>query len=146
MKVRIIYLSAIIFPLFVSCRNQNSSDYKSYNQKDTVSYTGNIVDYMEGTIIEEKILSDTLEEQIIAGEDLLEGIWAENEEENAKFWIKGKQIQYFEYENWFDYLFKDDTITVFEEGHTFISYKVIKLSKDSLILQAEEYIINLYKR
>ena len=80
--------------------------------------------------------NDFVQEKNDQDEDLLQGIWAENK----------KQIQYFEYDDWLDYLFANDILTVFEEGDILISYQVIKLSKDSLILQAEEYVINLYKR
>ncbi|MBP1631114.1 MAG: hypothetical protein H6Q15_2007 [Bacteroidetes bacterium] len=78
---------------------------------------------------------------------LLQGIWATSKEENASFIIEGNKIEYFEVEDTsFHYQLKDNIYIVMSNNDTISSYKVITLTKDSLVMMAKEgNIITLIK-
>lgn len=76
---------------------------------------------------------------------LLEGIWAENEESNALFEIKGDSLYYFEDPNPVFYEVVDDSFKIYIEGKSFAS-KILKLSSDSLVRIEYEKVVRLYKR
>ena len=78
---------------------------------------------------------------------LLQGIWAENEEENAIFFIKGESLYYVEDQGTaVPIQLRNDTLIIYYDGLTTYD-KILKLGSDSLILSNEfDEIIRLYKR
>ena len=101
--------------------------------------------------------NDTVSEQTKASETdvagrgstdyrkLLKGIWAENEESNALFEIKGDSLYYFEDPVPVFYEVIEDTFKIYIEGKVFPS-QIIKLSSDSLVRIEYGEVIRLYKR
>lgn len=80
---------------------------------------------------------------------LLNGVWAENEDENALFAIRGDSLFYVEdLENPCLIKIKSDTlIWTLKDGYI-IKDKILKLTKDSLILYNTEFgdTLKLYNR
>jgi len=80
---------------------------------------------------------------------LLNGIWAENEIENALFEIDKDTLRYVEFyeKSYLCYMKKKYLIIENEKNEQISSDKILKLNKDSLILKtSENEIIRLYKR
>ena len=143
MKVRIICLLSVATTFFMSCINQENKD----NQNDRIIVLEDTVS-TKNILVQEQINEEIEEDE----EDFLQGVWAESEEENAAFRIVGKQIQYFDdiensKEDYTTYLFENGLLTIFDGEDTITFYKVIKLSKDSLVYQTEwGDTVNLYNR
>ncbi|MGB3464016.1 MAG: hypothetical protein WBA74_02045 [Cyclobacteriaceae bacterium] len=76
---------------------------------------------------------------------LLQGVWAESEDQNALFTIKGDSLYYFEDPKPVYYELTDDTLKILIEGE-FYSSKILKLSSDSLIRKEYGNVVRLYKR
>lgn len=77
---------------------------------------------------------------------LLNGVWAENEDENALFYIDNDSIYYVEHQ---DTTYAIDLIEnqliIYFEGYAAKS-KILKLTSDSLIYEVDHETVKLYKR
>lgn len=78
---------------------------------------------------------------------LLNGIWAENIDDNAMFYIENDSIHYFDSTDQPSYFIdlSDDVLSIYYDDFTFKG-KVLKLSKDSLVYESEKNKRKLYKR
>ena len=77
---------------------------------------------------------------------LIEGIWAENEEENALFLIEKDSIFYFDSDERVYYEYKNDSLQIYYDGYT-AKNLVNKLNQDSLVFTTESgYVNRLYRR
>lgn len=119
-------LILILINLFFSCNNKsNKEDLNSLKSK------------------KENI-------QIVYNNDydknLLNGVWAENEDDNALFFIKNDSINYFDVQNSiYPVSLKLDTLIIPFKDYVFKG-KVLALTNDSLIYIADSRIIKLYNR
>ncbi len=77
----------------------------------------------------------------------IEGVWAENKDENAAFWIENDSLYSVENsEDVFKVEISNDTLIVYYDGMATYD-AILKLTTDSLILKNEfDIIIRLYKR
>lgn len=80
--------------------------------------------------------------------NLLSGVWAENEDENAIFEIKGDTLRYVEfYGTPYFYKLVGDSIKIYLENEYVSGSKILKISQDSLVLKSDDGdIIRLYRR
>ncbi|PHS10006.1 MAG: hypothetical protein COA88_02965 [Kordia sp.] len=78
---------------------------------------------------------------------LLNGVWAENIDDNAMFYIENDSIHYFDSIDQPAYPIdlSGDILSIYYDGITF-RWKVLKLSNDSLVYESEKNKIKLYKR
>jgi len=78
---------------------------------------------------------------------LLNGVWAENIDDNALFYIENDSIHYFDSTNQPAYFIdlSDDVLSIYYDDITFRG-KVLKLSNDSLVYENEKKKMKLYKR
>ena len=77
---------------------------------------------------------------------LIEGIWAENEGENALFLIEKDSIFYFDSDERVYYVYKNDSLQIYYDGYT-AKNLVNKLNQDSLVFTTEiGYVNRLYRR
>jgi len=78
---------------------------------------------------------------------MIYGIWAENTEENANFWIKNDSVYFIEdLKNPISFEISNDTLIFYYDGVTTFD-KILKQTDNSLILLNEfNEIIKLYKR
>lgn len=75
-----------------------------------------------------------------------DGIWAENEEDNALFIIKGDSVQNVEHGDEMYFEVVEDTMTI-DYGDFKGKYFVLKFTKDSLILRnPDKSVTRLYRR
>jgi hypothetical protein len=75
-----------------------------------------------------------------------DGIWAESEEENATFIIKGDSIQNVEHGDRMYFHVVSDTMII-DYGDFYGKHIILKLTQDSLVLRNEDKsITRLYKR
>lgn len=80
------------------------------------------------------------------------GTWAQNEEENADFIISEKRIEYLDTGYLYDYKINDEKdFIILDSNKIVLKFKIIKLSKDSLIIQSKndgnrDLIYKYYKR
>lgn len=125
--MKLVTLSSVLIALIFSCAKDKRENL--FQQKKDTS------------LIAPVNLSDTVIKK------MLQGIWAEREDENAWFRIKDDSIYYLEHQDEpVGYSIKNDTIIIDYEGVT-IKNKVIKLTSDSLIFKTQVNTINkLYKR
>ena len=80
--------------------------------------------------------------------ELLNGIWAENEEENANFWIKDDSIYYVDFQDDPSYCqLKEDTLILDSDGFL-VKWIILKLTSDSLFMTNDmiDDTLKLYKR
>jgi hypothetical protein len=75
--------------------------------------------------------------------DLVQGIWAESSNENAKFIIQSDTLRYFEYEDMPLHLVVDESDFIMECAYDTVVWHLIKLTQDSLIIYHEETEIEL---
>ena len=78
----------------------------------------------------------------------IQGIWAENKEDNAWYWIKNDSVFFVEQQDKpIPYEFKNDTLFMIFEGYI-SKDRVIRLTLDSLWIEADTPTdtIKLYKR
>jgi hypothetical protein len=140
MKI-IFYITVSIF-LFITCTkrsiNESNTDTQPILQDaPTLSSGGqNAVNPLE---------NDTKKPEI--DKNLLEGIWAESEDENANFWIKNDSMYFLEdYDNPSYIELRSDTLIANYETFNTIDI-ILKLTTDSLYLLNEVGdTIKLYKR
>jgi hypothetical protein len=126
-KMNLLLLVFVSF--FTSCINQENA---ANQNQDTLISNENLVQ----TEISLPNNNDSLNRKDITKvEDLLHGIWALGKEENAEIIIRGKYMQFFEDDNLYEYSIENNMLAYMEDGDTIATYKVIKLSKDSLIVQ-----------
>jgi hypothetical protein len=119
-----------------SCQKHNSESGKLYKTRSSI----------QDTIVESKtdLRFDISKDEQIA----IQGIWAENEEENAWYWIKNDSVYFAEHlDNPVPYKFEMDTLYIFFEGYI-AKDRVIQLTMDSLWIEgdAPTDTIKLYKR
>ncbi len=80
------------------------------------------------------------------------GAWAKKEDENVEFVITKKNIEYFESGYSFNYKIEDDKDFIISDSNKVVlKFKIINLSKDSLIIQSKNdgnkgVIYRYYKR
>lgn len=129
MKRIVLYIYLLSFGcILLSCN--------MYQNKD-VNQSGKAIDSIEVNTTGANILSI----------EALQGVWAENEEENAIFYIKGDSLYYTEsQENPIFIKLQGDTLLMM--GDVPVNCKIIKLTSDSL-WYTDEFIktpTKLYKR
>jgi len=116
-------LSIIILFISISACNQNNSQDSKMNLKNPEMKSSN--DY----------------------DKLIDGIWAESEDENAFFYIKNDSLYNIEHQDRpYKYDIIGDTLRVLDDLQ--INWIIIKLTKDSLLI-TNEYLydtVKLYKR
>lgn len=86
-------------------------------------------------------------DSIMSKQYLIQGIWAENKNENAIFYIENDSLTYMEnLGNTLYYRLMGDTL--FIHGDMLVKYFIVKLNNDSLWLKTDFYdeITKLYKR
>jgi len=80
------------------------------------------------------------------------GTWAQNEEDNADFIISKKNIEYSDTGYLYNYEIRDKKdFIILDSNKIVLKFKIIKLSKDSLIIQSQndensDLIYKYYKR
>jgi hypothetical protein len=75
-------------------------------------------------------------QHLFAKEDI-KGIWTSGETENASFSIEEDSVLYVDSFEYVKYIFKNDTITYFDETGPYWQGRVIKADKDSLVITSE---------
>ncbi|UOY08519.1 hypothetical protein L0P88_08180 [Muricauda sp. SCSIO 64092] len=71
--------------------------------------------------------------------DLLNGIWAENEDDNALFEIEGDTIRYVEfYDTPYLLRLEDKYLNILLDEDYISKNEVLKIDKDSLVLKSED--------
>jgi hypothetical protein len=129
MKLFFIPLLAVLF--LSACKNgSESAQSEDENSSDTVAAKGT---------------SNTFVIDTTAYRNLLQGIWAKDENSNAAFEIKGDSLFYFEDPIPVYYEIKQDSFRLLIDGGRYSS-KVLKLSKDSFNRVEYGEVIKLYKR
>ena len=80
--------------------------------------------------------------------ELLNGIWAENEEENANFWIKDDSIYYVDFQDDLSYCHLNEDTLILDNNGFLVKWIIHKLTSDSLIMTNNliDDTIKLYKR
>ena len=122
--------------LFFSCKKENRSN----DSPDTTQFEITERESKEKSAIERVNQSKSF------NKELLNGVWAEDKEGNALFYIEEDSIHYFEYENKaFPININIDTLLIKFDNYKFKG-KILTLSNDSLIYEADSKIISLYKR
>ncbi|WP_299108942.1 hypothetical protein [uncultured Tenacibaculum sp.] len=102
-------------------------------------------------LIDQTVFTKTLKEKNVYekaffDKKLLEGVWAENTEENALFFVENDSITYVEsLGNSYPLKLKKDTLYIHFDGFMYKG-EVLKLSQDSLVYKGENEIIRLYRR
>ncbi len=137
-KFDIIFL-LIVYLLINSCRGEIRTDKKDVS-------TDSIVKSQEDSTYSKEAGSKNTLVAKIDGK-LLDGIWAENEEDNALFFIKGDSLYYVEQmENPVKIEISNDTLSI--QGSLPTVCKIIKLTEDSLCYKSEfsDEITRLYRR
>lgn len=80
------------------------------------------------------------------------GTWAQNDDDNADFIISKKKIEYFDTGYLYNYEISDGKdFIILDSNKIVLKFKIIKLSKDSLIIQSKndgnrDLIYKYYKR
>ena len=79
-------------------------------------------------------------------ENLIKGVWAEQEHENASFYISDSLFTYVDSDIGYSYQLKEDTLVV--NADLKIKWKIVKCTKDSLLLKSPylEDVLRLYRR
>ncbi len=70
--------------------------------------------------------------------DLIQGSWGATKESNVDFTFKGNQIIYFEDLDKYTFDIKESTLTIKQDGELITTYEIIFLSKEKLILKAND--------
>jgi hypothetical protein len=138
-KIKILLFISLIFCVLISCNKKSVDNNESLSVKDTIVNNEKSKD----SIADKKIVNVELEKKNANNLKMLSGIWGE-EGENAFFIIKEDTLQYFEdFEsmNGIYYLitYKNALLTIKNlDGKVFLQHKVLKLTKDSLIIMWED--------
>lgn len=130
----------ILVTLFcLSCDLSNKQETKD---KSLLNAEGSTTE-SDGFINEDSIGKTSLTEP----KEMLQGIWAEGEDENAAFIVEADSILYFESEVKNKYEIRQDTLTIHYGKGVIIKNHILKLTNDSLIYKTETGdIIRLSKR
>lgn len=137
-KVKNLLFISLVFCTLISCNK------KGINSDEIIAKTDTVVnnEHSQNTTTENKIVNVELEKKIANNLKMLSGIWGE-EGENAAWIIKGDTLQYFEdmenqnYDEFYKITYKNALLTIlYNKNETLTQYKVIKLTNDSLIIQA----------
>jgi len=100
----------------------------------------------EATLLENKE-SEQKKDTVLSKQNLIQGVWAENEDENALFNIEKDSLYYLENQDEpLYYSLIGDTL--FVHGDVLTKFYIVKLNKDSLWFKTNFYdeITKLYKR
>jgi hypothetical protein len=82
----------------------------------------------------------------VASATLLQGIWAENKDDNAVMWVKGNRLMYGEHlDTWLKYTLTPTKLTIFGQDGLDV-YRIKKLTRDSLVLAGTGSVWRLYRR
>lgn len=136
--INFLYLISI---LLIDCRTSNDKNENTYDKrivKDTIASDNNLS-------VNAQNVDDTMR--------MLQGVWAESEEENANFYIKNDTIIFTEHQDWISrFKIRTDTFIGYfyagGEGSYIVKYIIKKLNNDSLILQSpyDSTITKMHKR
>lgn len=138
-KIKNLLFISLIFSVLISCNKKNINSNERISEIDTVANNEHIQD----TTTENKIVTVELEKQNANNLKMLSGIWGE-EGENAAWIIKDDTLQFFddmESGNGIYYLitYNNAILTIKDlDGKSFLNYKVLKLSQDSLKIMWED--------
>lgn len=137
-KIKILLFISLIFCVLISCNKKSIDNNESLSVKDTLVNNEKLKD----STADKKIVNVELEKKNANNLKMLSGIWGE-EGENASWIIKGDTLQYFEdienenYDEYYIITYKDALLTIlYNKKETLTQYNVLKLTNDSLIIQA----------
>lgn len=122
MNVKTFFILIVITFSYLSCKNKKNKSSE--------------VNFKKDQFIEVKAYDKAL----------LKGIWAENKDENAVFYIENDSIYYVEHQDSplaIDLI--DNQLVIYFEGFV-AKNDILKLTTDSLIYEVDHEIIKLYNR